>query len=75
VGVVLIVPSLSPIPFSLLILNSHPSSSCHPLCLRYIKDKESERGFPAIKYLFAFRSINIYFLFRRSNSVRDLIFV
>jgi hypothetical protein len=27
------------------------------------------------KYLFDFRRINIYFLFYRTNSVRDLIFV
>jgi hypothetical protein len=30
---------------------------------------------PVVTYLFDFRRINIYFLFCRTNSVRDLIFV
>jgi hypothetical protein len=34
-----------------------------------------DAGWGIRRYLFDFRKINIYFLFCRTNSVRDLIFV
>jgi hypothetical protein len=54
---------------------AHAARRGHMAVLRWLRANGCPWDMQTLKYLFDFRRINIHFLFCRTNSVRDLIFV